>query len=78
VVAFQDAGGNTVTSSNASVTLSITSGGGTLTCTQNTTSASSGVVAFAGCRIDTAATYTLTANATGLSAAVSNSFNITG
>jgi len=78
VVAVQDAGGNTVTSSNASVTLSITSGGGTLTCTQNTKSASSGVVAFAGCKINTAATYTLTANATGLSAAVSNSFNITG
>lgn len=77
VVAVQDAGGNTVTSSNASVTLSITSGGGSLTCTQNPKSASSGVVAFAGCRINTAATYTLTANATGLSAAVSNSFNLT-
>ena len=78
MVTVQDAGGNTVTGSTAPVTLSITNpAGATLTCTQNTKSASSGVVAFAGRRINTAATYTLTANATGLSAAVSNSFNLT-
>ena len=75
VVTVQDAGGNTVTSST-SITLSITSGGATLTCTQNPASASSGVATFAGCRISTAGTFTLTASASGLTAAVSNSLII--
>src|SRR5450631_12542 len=76
VVTVQDAGGNTVTSST-SITLSITSGGATLTCTQNPTNASSGVATFAGCRISTAGTFTLTASASeGLTAALSNSLII--
>ena len=76
VVTVQDAGGNTVTSST-SITLSITSGGATLTCAQNPTSASSGVATFAGCRISTAGTFTLTASASGgLTAALSNTLII--
>jgi hypothetical protein len=78
VVAVQDAGGNTV-SSTTSITLSITSGGGaTLTCTANPKAAVSGVATFAGCKINTAGTYTLTAQASGgLTSAVSTSFTIT-
>jgi trimeric autotransporter adhesin len=77
VVTVQDAGGNTVTSSSTSITLSITSGGATLTCTQNPTSASSGVAIFVGCRINTAGTFTLTGSASGgLTSAVSNSLII--
>jgi signal peptidase I len=79
VVAVQDAGGNTVTSSTASITLSITPpGGGTLSCSSNPRSASSGVAAFSSCRINTAGSYTLTAAASGLTNAVSNSFTIAG
>src|SRR5450631_949258 len=78
VVAVQDAGGNTVTTSTALVNLSITSpAGAALTCTANPTSAASGVATFAGCSIDKNGTYTLTAAATGLTNAVSNSFTIT-
>jgi hypothetical protein len=78
VVTVQDAAGNTVTSSTASITLSITSGGGAiLTCTANPKAAVSGVATFAGCRINTAGTYTLTASASGgLTSAVSNGFTI--
>ena len=81
-VTVQDAGGNTVTTSTASITLAITSGTGAtgagLTCTANPKSASSGVDAFAGCKIDTGSnsTYTLTATSGGLSSAVSNPFTI--
>jgi hypothetical protein len=78
VVAIQDAGGNTRTASSASVTLTITNpAGATLTCTTNPRSTSSGLATFAGCRIDLAGTYTLTATASGLTAAVSAVFTIT-
>ena len=80
-LAIQDALGNTVTSSSASVTLSITSGTGTsgaaLTCTANPKAAASGLVTFAGCKINLAGSgYTLTATSNGLTSAVSNSFAI--
>jgi trimeric autotransporter adhesin len=78
VVTVQDAGGNTVTTSTASITLTITTpAGATLACTTNPKAAVAGVDTFAGCKIDTAGTYTLTATASGLSAATSNSFTIT-
>jgi hypothetical protein len=78
VVTVQDAGGNTVTTSTASITLTITTpAGATLTCTANPKNASAGVDAFAGCKIDMAGTYTLTATASGLTAATSNSLTIT-
>src|SRR5208337_4411925 len=63
-VTVEDAGGNTVTSSSASITLAIGTnpGGGTLTCTANPLAASSGVATFAGCRINNSGIgYTLTA-----------------
>ena len=81
-VTIQDAFGNTVTTSAASVTLTITPGtgtaGGVLTCTANPKAPSGGVSTFAGCKINLAGTgYTLTATAPGLTAATSNPFNIT-
>jgi hypothetical protein len=79
VVAIQDLGGNTV-SSTATVTLAIGTnpGGGTLTCTNGLTrSAVAGVATFSGCQINNAgAGYTLTANATGLTAATSTAFTV--
>jgi hypothetical protein len=80
-VAVQDALGNTVTSSSASVTLAITPGtgnpSGVLTCTTNPLAAVSGVATFAGCKIDLAGSgYSLTATAAGLTTVVSNPFNV--
>ncbi|MFN8630500.1 MAG: hypothetical protein U0838_09340 [Chloroflexota bacterium] len=78
-----DAGGNLVTSSSLSVTLSITTGSGTsgavLACTPGlSASAASGIVTFAGCRIDKAgAGYTLKATGAGVSAATSSTLAIT-
>jgi len=67
-----------MTTGTNSVTLIITAtGGATLTCTANPVNAASGLAAFAGCSINKAGTYTLTAAATGLTSAVSNSFSIT-
>jgi hypothetical protein len=80
VVAVQDAGGNTVTSSSASVTLAINTGSGTLLCTTNPVTAVSGVATFAGCKITvtTQGSFTLKANATGLTQATSASFTVAG
>jgi hypothetical protein len=78
-VAVQDAGGNTVTSSSAQVTLSITTpAGAVLSCTQNPLNAASGIAGYAGCRIDKAGTYTLTAASNGLTPAASGTFSIGG
>jgi prepilin-type N-terminal cleavage/methylation domain-containing protein len=79
-VTVQDAFGNTITTSTVSVTLAITSGaaGSTLTCTNNPKAAAAGIVTYAGCKINMAGTgYTLTATATGLTAATSSTFTIT-
>jgi trimeric autotransporter adhesin len=76
VVTVQDAGGNTTTGTNA-VTLTITiPAGAILTCTTNPINAVSGLATFAGCRINTAGTYTLTAASGILTSAVSASFTI--
>ena len=80
VVTVQDAGGNAVTGSTASITLAIGTnpGGGTLTCTTNPKAAVAGVDTFAGCKIDKAgAGYTLTATSGGLASTTSAPFNIT-
>jgi hypothetical protein len=81
VVKVQDAGGNTVTTSTASITLAIGTNpsGGALTCTANPVTASAGVATFAGCKINLAGTgYTITANSSGLTSDTNNaSFNIT-
>ena len=79
-VTVQDAGGNTVTGSSASITLAIGTnpGSGTLTCTTDPLAASSGVSSFAGCAINKAGVgYTLTASASGLTGATSSTFTIT-
>ncbi len=77
-VAIQDVYGNTVTTSTAGVTLTIASGtsGAVLTCTSNPSAAVAGVATFAGCKIDLAGTYTLTATATGLTSTVSSSLSV--
>lgn len=80
VVTVQDANGNTVTSSNASITLAIGTNpsSGTLTCTTNPLAASSGVATFAGCKIDLAGSgYTLTASSGTLTLATSTAINVT-
>ena len=80
VVEVEDSGGNVVTSSSASVSLSIASGTGTLNCTTNPVTATSGVATFAGCEITgTAGTnFSLSATSTGLTGDTSNTFTITG
>jgi hypothetical protein len=83
VVWVEDAGGNKVTSlPNTSVTLAISSGSGTLACTQtsNIAASSSGVATFSGCKITlgTQGSFTLKATASGLTTATSNSFTVAG
>ena len=79
VVQVEDSGGNLVTSSSASVNLSIASGTGTLNCTTNPVTASSGVATFAGCEITGAAgTFTLSAVSSGLTTATSGNIPISG
>jgi len=79
-VAVQDAQGNTVTGSTASVTVAITSGTGKAGANLQGTSsvaATAGVATFAGLSIDSAGTgYTLTATAGGLSGAASSPFAV--
>ncbi|TFC28955.1 hypothetical protein E3O53_15040 [Cryobacterium sp. TMT2-18-3] len=78
VVTVQDAGGNTITGSTATISLGLTSpAGAILTCAANTRAAVSGFAAFAGCQIDTAGSYTLTATSAGLADATSNGINVT-
>jgi len=77
-ITVQDTDGNTITSSSASITLSIGNnpGGGALSGTV-TRSAVNGVVSFPGLSIDMAGEgYTLRAASAGLASAESNSFNI--
>lgn len=79
-VTVQDALGNTVTSSSAPVTLTVTGGTGTagavLTCSVNPRTAAAGLATFSGCRIDRAGTgYTLTATSSSLTG-VSSGFTI--
>ena len=80
VVTVQDALGSTVITSNAAVTVAISSGtgisGATLSGTL-TVNASNGVATFAGLSIDKAGTgYTLTATSTGLTSSTCTTLNI--
>ncbi|NMO14351.1 hypothetical protein HPC49_02580 [Pyxidicoccus fallax] len=78
-VTVRDAGGNTVTTSTASITLALGNnpGGGPLSGT-TVVSAAGGVASFPGVSLVRAGSgYTLTASATGLTAATSNTFNVT-
>src|ERR1019366_440715 len=77
-VSVEDALGNVVTSSSASVALAIGTnpGTGTLTCGANPVNASSGVSTFS-CSINkTGVGYTLTATSSGLTSVTTSAFNI--
>jgi Flp pilus assembly pilin Flp len=80
-VAIQDAAGNTVTGSTASVSLSIAAGTGTAGATLSgggPVAASSGIASFTNVFIDKTGTgYQLTASSAGLTSATSTAFNIT-
>ena len=76
VVTVEDAGGNTVTTSSASVLLTPSSS--SLSGCTNPLAATSGVATFSGCKISTAANgYTLTATSGTLTQAISSPFNVT-
>ncbi|HTC86577.1 MAG TPA: Ig-like domain-containing protein [Candidatus Acidoferrum sp.] len=78
VVNVRDAAGNLVTTSSAAVTLALTTAGGaSLACTTNPVTASGGVATFAGCSVNKAGTYTLTATAAGPLTGTSDPFTIT-
>ncbi len=87
VVTIADAGGNTVTSTSATITLSILTNpaGGTLTCTGGLSATTYlGVATFSGCAVNNAgAGYTLSAVATNVTPYVylpsiaTNAFNVT-
>ena len=77
VVTIQDASGNTVTGSSASVTLAVASGSGTLACNNISVTATNGIATFAGCKITgTVGSYSLTATAAGLASATTDSFTL--
>ena len=76
VAVIVDAGGNTVTSSTAAVTVSVASGSGTLSGTM-TVAAVAGVATFGGLTIDAAGRYTLSASIAGaLKSGTSSAFAI--
>jgi hypothetical protein len=75
-VTVQDQYGNTVTTDTSNVTITVTGGTATMTCTANPKAAVSGVATFGGCAIAKAGTYTLTATDGTLTSAVSSSFTI--
>ncbi|MBC7442147.1 MAG: hypothetical protein H7311_06455 [Ramlibacter sp.] len=76
-VTVQDAGGNTVTGSTATVSLSLTTPArATLACASNSLAATSGIAAFSGCKIDKVGTYTLTPTS-GLLTATTSAAKIT-
>ncbi|PXA69228.1 hypothetical protein CVS29_01270 [Arthrobacter psychrochitiniphilus] len=78
VVTVLDAGGNTVTTSAATITLTLTTpGNATLACSPTTSkAAASGVASFAGCQVNVnkTGTYSLTATSAGLTKALSSTF----
>ena len=82
-VTVQDAGGNTVTTSSASITLAIgtnPSGGVLSGCSSNPLTATGGTASFLSCKISNVTSgngFTLTATSSGLSTATSTSFDIT-
>jgi len=77
IVTVQDSAGNTVTTDTSSVTLTMTNlAGATLRCDSNPEVARLGIASFAGCTIDKAGTYTLTASDGSLGATTSTSVNI--
>jgi hypothetical protein len=76
-VVVQDAQGNTVPGSTASVTVALTTPNGAALGGTTTVSAVSGVASFGSLTVDLTGSYTLTATSGSLTAATSGSFNIT-
>lgn len=75
-VGVLDASGN-LTTATTSVSLALTTpNGATLACAANPVNAASGVATFSSCAIDKVGSYTLTASASGLTAAISGSVTI--
>lgn len=77
LVAVQDAAGNTITGNGSSVTIALTFANGATLSGSKTLIASNGVASFGGLSIDRVGSYTLTATASGLTSAASNSIAIT-
>lgn len=78
-VSIEDAGSVTCTTATNAVTLAIGTnpGSGTLACTTNPLTPTSGVSSFSGCNINSPGTgYTLTAASSGLTGDTSSTFNI--
>ncbi len=79
VVAVRAGASATGTNNNvSSVALTLNGGpvGAVLTCTTNPVTVTAGVAAFAGCKVDKAGTYTLTATSSGLTSVTSSSFAV--
>jgi hypothetical protein len=79
-VTVEDSGGNPVTGNTSSVSLAVSTGSGTVTCSPASAavSSSTGIASFAGCSVDQAGTGDkLTATDGSLTSAPSGSFNIT-
>ncbi|HEY4378545.1 MAG TPA: hypothetical protein VGM93_15365, partial [Acidimicrobiales bacterium] len=79
-VLVQDSFGNQLSTGGTPVTLTLTSGAaaGSLSCTTNPLSTTSGLAAFAGCKVDGGVrSYTLVASSPGLTSATSDPFSIT-
>ena len=75
-VSIEDAEGNVVTTSSATVTLAVTSGPGTLLGT-TTVQATGGVATFLGLSIEQAGTYVLKATSSGLASATTRTLEVT-
>ncbi|HXZ82208.1 MAG TPA: Ig-like domain repeat protein [Acidimicrobiales bacterium] len=78
VVSIEDTTGNVVTTNSSTVTLALAGSptGVTFSCTSNAPAASAGVASFAGCKINLAGTYSLTATDGTLTVAVSSSIQV--
>jgi hypothetical protein len=75
IVKVTDANNNTVTTSSASVTISVASGSGTLNGTA-TVAATNGIATFSGLSITGTGAHTLSVASSGLTSATSSSFNV--
>ena len=80
VVSVEDASGNLTNDSGRNVTLAVSTGSGSISCSGgNTVVDSNGVATFTGCVISAVGNgYRLTATASGLTSAVSGTFNVAG
>jgi hypothetical protein len=78
IVSIEDAAGNVVTTNTSRVTLALAGSptGAAITCTANPLAATAGVATFAGCSINLANSYTLTASDGTLTVALSSGVDV--